>query len=207
MTVFSLTDYRYDLPEGLIAQKPADQRDQSRLLRMDRNTGRLSHHKFQDIYEFLCPSDVLVINNTQVIPARLTGKKDTGGKAEVLISDYGEDSGQPAQEREMTCLIKTSKRPKPGTRLFFDRGLTAEIISFDEGVSLVKFSCPGDFEETLYRVGKVPLPPYIRRNTAAPCDDHTAYQTVYASQKGQSQLLPRDFIFQSRSLRKSEPKG
>ncbi len=205
--MFSLTDYRYDLPEGLIAQKPADQRDQSRLLRMDRGTGRLSHHKFQDIYEFLCPSDVLVINNTQVIPARLTGKKDTGGKAEILILDYGEDSGQPAQDREMNCLVKTSKRPKPGTRLFFDQGLTAEIISFHEGMSVVKFSCPGDFEETLYRIGKVPLPPYIRRNTAAPCDDHTAYQTVYASQKGAVAAPTAGLHFSEPLLEKIRSKG
>jgi len=205
--LFSLTDYSYELPEGQIAQKPADQRDQSRLLRLERFTGRFSHHKFQDIYEFLRPSDLLVINNTQVIPARLRGKKDTGGKVELLISDYGEDSGRPVREREMTCLVKTSKSPKPGSMLFFEEGLSAEIITYRDGISSVKFSCPGDFEETLYRIGEVPLPPYIKRDTDAPCDDRAAYQTVYASQKGAVAAPTAGLHFSEPLLEKIRSKG
>jgi len=207
--LFSLTDYSYELPEGQIAQKPADQRDQSRLLRLDRGTGNFSHHKFQDIYDFLRPSDLLVINNTKVIPARLRGKKDTGGKVELLISDYGEDSGLPVREREMTCLIKTSKNPKPGSMLFFEEGLSAEIITYRDGISSVKFSCPGDFEETLYRIGEVPLPPYIKRDRDddAPCDDRAAYQTVYASQKGAVAAPTAGLHFSESLLEKIRSKG
>lgn len=183
--MYSLSDYNYHLPEEQIAQKPSDRRDRSRLLRLNRETGRISHHTFFDIAELLFPSDVLIINNTQVIPGRLIGKKETGGRAEVLILDY-EQGKASSGEQICNCLIKASKRPGNGARLFFDQGLEAEIIGFQDGIHTVKFLCPGRFEDALYRIGKMPLPPYIRRvnGADAPCDDTAAYQTVYASQKG-----------------------
>lgn len=204
IAMFSLTDYKYDLPEELIAQEPVSQRDQSRLLCLNRSTGELSHNKFCDLSDYLSPSDVLVINNTEVIPGRLMGKKDTGGKAELLILDYA--SG-PEPDREMKCLIKSSKRPKPGTSLFFDQGLKAEVTGFQNGIHTVKFSCSGDFDSLLYQIGKMPLPPYIKRDTDPPCDDKTAYQTVYASEKGAIAAPTAGLHFSEDILGKIRAKG
>jgi len=184
--VFSITDYNYDLPTELIAQKPVKKRDQSKLLFLNRKTGSLSHHKFYELFDLLLPTDVLVVNNTEVVPGRLLGKKDTGGKAEVLILDYSKAYNKKGNNTFVyECLIKASKRPKEGTTIFFDQGLKAEVINSRNGLYSVKFTCKGDFEGLLYRIGKVPLPPYIRRDKDdIACDDKKSYQTVYASQKG-----------------------
>ncbi|HAY40331.1 MAG TPA: tRNA preQ1(34) S-adenosylmethionine ribosyltransferase-isomerase QueA, partial [Desulfobacteraceae bacterium] len=182
--MFSLSDYDYYLPEERIAQQPVAGRDQSKLLFMDRNTGEMAHHKFIDIYDLLSPSDVLVINNTEVIPARLLGQKETGGKAEVLILDYPGCGKTRIDNGECVCrcLIKTSKRPKDGTVLIFNETLKAEVVNFKAGIYTVKFSYKGDFEHIIDRIGHVPLPPYIKRDDDK--KDRTFYQTVYASQKG-----------------------
>ncbi len=184
--MFSITDYNYDLPAELIAQKPVKKRDQSKLLFLNRKTGSLSHHKFYELFDLLLPTDVLVVNNTEVVPGRLLGKKDTGGKAEVLILDYSKAYNKKGNNTFVyECLIKASKRPKEGTIIFFDQGLKAEVINSRNGLYSVKFTCKGDFEGLLYRIGKVPLPPYIRRDKDnIACDDKKSYQTVYASQKG-----------------------
>ncbi len=207
IAVFLLTDYKYDLPEELIAQKPAPRRDRSRLLCLNRNTGELSHHRFCDLCDLLSPSDVLVINNTEVIPGRLIGKKDTGGKAELLILDYGNGRERQEPDREMKCLIKSSKRPKPGASLFFDQGLKAEVTGFQDGIHTVKFSCNGDFDSLLYQIGNIPLPPYIKRDTDPPCDDKTAYQTVYASEKGAIAAPTAGLHFSEDILGKIRAKG
>ncbi len=184
--MFSITDYNYDLPTELIAQKPVKKRDQSKLLFLNRKTGSLSHHKFYELFDLLLPTDVLVVNNTEVVPGRLLGKKDTGGKAEVLILDYSKAYNKKGNNTFVyECLIKASKRPKEGTIISFDQGLKAEVINSRNGLYSVKFTCKGDFEGLLYRIGKVPLPPYIRRDKDnIACDDKKSYQTVYASQKG-----------------------
>lgn len=182
--MFSLNDYNYDLPEKFIAQKPVKERDRSKLLFLNRKTGELSHHEFSGIYKFLLPGDILVLNNTEVIPGRLLGRKETGGKAEVLILDYAggkADSGKFTSE----CLINASKHTKAGTLIFFGNGLKAEVTGFLDGVYSLKFYCSGDFERLLYKMGKIPLPPYIKRNeNDSPCNDKTVYQTVYACEKG-----------------------
>ena len=182
--MFSLNDYDYDLPEKFIAQKPVKERDRSKLLFLNRKTGELSHHEFSGIYKFLLPGDILVLNNTEVIPGRLLGRKETGGKAEVLILDYAggkADSGKFTSE----CLISASKHTKTGTFIFFGNDLKAEVTGFFDGVYSLKFYCSGDFESLLYKMGKIPLPPYIKRNeNDSPCNDKTAYQTVYACEKG-----------------------
>jgi S-adenosylmethionine:tRNA ribosyltransferase-isomerase len=186
--MYSLKDYHYHLPPGLIAQQPAEQRDRSNLLCLNRQTGELTHHRFNEIGDFLHPGDVLVINNTAVIHARLEGRKETGGKIEVLIADYngGLQSIRDNGDFVCQCLVKASKRPAPGTRLYFEEDLTAEVIDFCNGAHTLKFSTGHDFEKVLDRIGKVPLPPYIKRNSdnAALVDDKSAYQTVYASHKG-----------------------
>ncbi len=183
--MYALHDYDYNLPSERIAQHPAPERDLSRLLYLDRETGHRSHHTFKDLPALLRPSDVLVINNTEVIPGRLLGRKASGGKVEVLILDYGtvEKSGSTGDGLVCGCLIKASKRPRPGTRLLFDRDLTGEVMDFADGVFTVRFRSDHPFESLLYDIGHVPLPPYIRREDAA-FDDKTDYQTVYASQKG-----------------------
>ena len=182
--MFSLNDYNYDLPEKLIAQKPVKKRDRSKLLFLNRKTGELSHHEFSGIYKFLLPGDILIINNTEVIPGRLLGRKETGGKAEVLILDYaGGKTGSGKFTSE--CLINASKRTRPGSFIFFGNGLKAEVTGFFDGVYSLKFYCSGDFESLLYKMGKIPLPPYIKRDeNDSPCNDKTVYQTVYACEKG-----------------------
>jgi S-adenosylmethionine:tRNA ribosyltransferase-isomerase len=186
--MYSLNDYNYHLPVDLIAQQPVAQRDSSNLLCLDRQTGDVTHHCFNEIGEFLQPGDVLVINNTAVIHARLEGRKETGGKVEVLIADYhgGLQSIKANGDFVCQCLVKASKRPAPGMRLYFKEDLTAEVLGFCNGAHTLKFSTSDDFEKVLDRIGKVPLPPYIKRNSenAASVDDKYAYQTVYASHKG-----------------------
>ena len=182
--MLSLNDYNYDLPEKLIAQKPVKKRDRSKLLLVNRKTGELSHHEFSEIYKYLLPGDILIINNTEVIPGRLLGRKETGGKAEVLILDY---AGGKAGSGKFTseCLINASKHTKAGTFIFFGNGLKAEVTGFFDGVYSLKFYCSSDFESLLYKMGKIPLPPYIKRNeNDSSFNDKTAYQTVYAREKG-----------------------
>ena len=205
--MFSLNDYDYDLPEERIAQTPVEGRDQSKLLFMDRTTGEIAHHKFLDIYEFLSPSDVLVINNTEVIPARLLGQKETGGKAEVLILDYPGDKKSRIDNGEYVCrcLIKSSKRPKDGTTLIFDQQLKANVVNFKAGVYVVKFSYKGNFEQIIDRIGHVPLPPYIKRNDDK--NDRTFYQTVYASQKGAVAAPTAGLHFSQSLMKKLKEKG
>jgi S-adenosylmethionine:tRNA ribosyltransferase-isomerase len=182
--MYQLADYDYPLPEALIAQNPGSRRETSRLLHLDRMTGGIRHKTFTDIVGCLRPSDILVVNDTEVIPGRLLGKKDTGGKVEVLILDYAFSPHNHDNESRtsLKCLIKCAKRPKPGTILEFEAGLVGRVTGSQNGYYLVAFDGPEAFEKTLYKIGKVPLPPYIRRQASA--DDIRAYQTVYASKKG-----------------------
>jgi S-adenosylmethionine:tRNA ribosyltransferase-isomerase len=155
---------------------------------MDRQAGGISHHRFDMLGHFLRPGDVLVVNNTAVIPGRLVGKKDSGGKVEVLICNFS-GNGNPKTlnaSRVFECLVKTAKPLKPGRALYFDRELSAEVIERLNGTYIIQFHTDGDFETMLDRIGQVPLPPYIRRSPKLepPCDDRAAYQTVYATEKG-----------------------
>jgi len=205
--MFLLKDYDYHLPEALIAQRPVTHRDHSKLLFLDQETGEVSHHRFHDILDLLKPSDVLVVNNTEVIPARLLGQKETGGKAEVLILGYpdGDKDRIDTGEFICRCMIKTSKRPKNGATLFFDRGLKAKIINFNDGIYRVKFLYTGRFEKLLDRIGRIPLPPYIKRTDSK--DDRTFYQTVYASKKGAVAAPTAGLHFSESLLEKLRKKG
>ncbi len=208
--MFLLQDYNYELPDELVAQKPVDERDRSKLLFLHQETGRLSHHQFYEICDLLFSSDILVVNNTEVIPARLIGEKDTGGRAEVLILDYsgGRKSQTDGGEFVCQCLIKTSRRPKPGTSFFFNQLLKAEVINCRDGIYNLKFSYKGDFETLLYLIGNVPLPPYIKRDMYdIACDDRTSYQTVYASQKGAVAAPTAGLHFSEELLEKLAEKG
>ncbi|MFC1816060.1 tRNA preQ1(34) S-adenosylmethionine ribosyltransferase-isomerase QueA, partial [Thermodesulfobacteriota bacterium] len=209
--MFALNDYNYDLPEKLIAQKPAKQRDRSKLLFMNRENGELTHHAFLQLYDLLYPSDILVVNNTEVIPGRLYGQKETGGKAEILILNYAGRRREGHDDRGIVCecIIKSSKRPRPGTVIIFDQGLRAEVLGFNNNIYALKFKCQGDFETYLYQTGKIPLPPYIKRGQAndAFCDDRRSYQTVYASQRGAIAAPTAGLHFTKAFLEKIKSKG
>lgn len=185
--MYELNDYDYELPDDRIAQMPVDQRDRSRLLVLDRQSGAVAHHRFFELSRFLRPGDVLVVNNTEVIPGRLTGRKESGGKVELLILNYADrlqDSTNPGR-MICDCLLKASKPTGQGRRLFFNGGLTAEVIAVKENIHRISFAYEGDFEQLLYRIGQTPLPPYIRRNGGRNgANDRETYQTVYASRKG-----------------------
>ncbi|MBR9984764.1 MAG: tRNA preQ1(34) S-adenosylmethionine ribosyltransferase-isomerase QueA [Desulfosarcina sp.] len=185
--MYTLDDYDYHLPEVLIAQTPATDRAGSRLLHLNRENAAVSHRQFQDIVTLLRPSDLLVVNNTRVIPGRLHGRKATGGKAELLILDYGQTDGRGGddQKRVYRCLIKASKQAGAGTRIYFDAGLVADVQDFSDGIYTVAFSAPEPFDDLLHRIGRMPLPPYIRRDETQPDDaDRMRYQTVYAREQG-----------------------
>jgi S-adenosylmethionine:tRNA ribosyltransferase-isomerase len=209
--MYALSDYNYELPEELIAQKPVDRRDQSNLLVMDRRAGKLSHHRFDMLDHFLRPGDVLVINNTAVIPGRLVGRKDSGGKVEVLICNFS-SNGNPKTlnaRRVFECLVKTAKPLKPGRTLSFDEGLGAEVIERCNGTYIIQFHTEGEFETLLDRIGQVPLPPYISRSPKLepPCDDRAAYQTVYATEKGAVAAPTAGLHFTSELLEKLKAGG
>lgn len=174
--MMQLKDFYYELPQELIAQSPAQKRDMSRLLVMDRRTGRTEHRHFYDIKNYLVPGDCLVINNTRVIPARLLGEReDTGGRIEfVLMKKHREDLWE--------VLLKPGRRAKPGSRFVFGSGiLRAEVMEIlEEGNRLVKFEYEGIFEQILDQIGIMPLPPYI----TATLEDRERYQTVYSKWEG-----------------------
>jgi S-adenosylmethionine:tRNA ribosyltransferase-isomerase len=192
--MFSINDYNYSLPENLIAQQPAKKRDASRMLCLNKTTGSIQHASFQHLLSLLVPSDVLVVNNTKVIPARLFGKKETGGKIEVLILNYGDKASNKTPDSECiyTCLLKSSKRPKPGTLIYFDNNIKAKILDCNNDMYTVQFLNLTDIDHLLDRFGNVALPPYIKRTqddnalnqNETNLNDNASYQTVYAKQKG-----------------------
>jgi len=181
--MYSLSDYDYKLPSELIAQQPIGRRDHSRLLRLERSTGEVSHHRFDEIAGMLSAGDVLVVNDTAVVKARLLGRKESGGKVEVLLLDYAGGS-RPNDRRRFTCecLVKSSKPARLGTRIFFGEGLSGKIVGAGVETGQVEFSSEEDFDAALDRLGHVPLPPYIRRPDEP--GDANAYQTVYAAVRG-----------------------
>jgi S-adenosylmethionine:tRNA ribosyltransferase-isomerase len=181
--MFAISDYNYKLPSKLIAQEPVGSRDRSRLLFMNRKTGVLQHHEFAQLGGLLNDSDILVVNNTEVIPGRLLGHKKTGGKVEALILDFA--NGHKNGNLIFNCLVKSSKRPKLGDTLSFSRDLSAQVLEYKNEICTLRFLCDTDFEKVLYRIGRPPLPPYIKRdNNEIRDNDRVSYQTIYAEQKG-----------------------
>ncbi len=167
-------DFDYELPTGLIAQSPAEPRDSCRLLVLDRMSGQIDHRTFSDLPDYLHPGDLLVVNETRVLPARLPGVKDeSGGAVEVLLL-------RERYENAWECLVKPGRRLKPGARMVFgDGAMTGLVVDvLDEGGSrLVQFTPRGEsFLDVVRRIGEVPLPPYITR----PLADPESYQTIFA---------------------------
>lgn len=179
-----IKEFDYDLPPGLIAQHPAEKRDHSRLMILNREKKTIEHKSFFEITDYLKKGDVLVLNDTKVIPARLEGKKQTGGKAEVLL--LKPLTNGKANEPVWRCLVKSSKKPGIGSKIVFDQSLAAEIIEEDHGEYILSFTCEGTFEQVLDHVGKTPLPPYIKRDSDFDQGvvDGERYQTVFARSSG-----------------------
>lgn len=169
--------YYYDLPQELIAQTPAEPRSASRLLRVDRQTGAVSHHHFYDLGQFLRKGDLLVMNDSRVLPARLYGvREDTGSPIEFLLL-------KPTAENIWEIICKPAKKAKIGRRFRFGEKLAAEVLDMTEdGGRLVRFECEGSLYAVLDEIGQMPLPPYITEKLA----DKERYQTVYARELGSS---------------------
>ena len=205
--MFSLSDYDYTLPPQRIAQHPLADRDTSRLLALGRATGVVSHRRFNDLLTLLQPGDVLVVNDTKVVPVRLLGRKSTGGKIEALILNYADGMGKPTSRGyTFECLIKASKMVKAGNRLQFGNDLTAEVTEVKNGMATLLFEAVRDFERRLDRIGRVPLPPYIQRD--APVEgDRRSYQTVYAAHKGAAAAPTAGLHFTNRLLTRLIDRG
>ncbi|WP_295582078.1 tRNA preQ1(34) S-adenosylmethionine ribosyltransferase-isomerase QueA [uncultured Oscillibacter sp.] len=170
------SDFYYDLPQELIAQTPIQQRDASRLMTLSRGTGAVGHHHFYELPAFLRPGDCLILNDSRVLPARLLGQRLPGGGAceVLLLIDRGEKTWE--------CLVRPGRKLRTGARLSFGNGvLTAEVVGEVEGGNrLVRFDYEGIFLEVLERLGKMPLPPYIKEEL----QDQERYQTVYSKVLG-----------------------
>jgi S-adenosylmethionine:tRNA ribosyltransferase-isomerase len=191
-------DFWYDLPEELIAQTPLQQRDSSRLLALDRVTGETAHQHFYDIIDHLNPGDCLVMNDSRVLPARLLGHRPTGGAVEVLLlRDLG--------DKKWECLCKPGRKMQVGNQVIFGDGeLTATVREVKEdGNRVVEFHYEGIFLEVLERLGKMPLPPYIKAELA----DQERYQTVYSREIGSAAAPTAGLHFTNELLDKIREKG
>ena len=191
-------DFWYDLPEELIAQTPLEKRDSSRLLVLDRSSGKTQHKHFFDIIDYLNPGDCLVMNDSRVLPARLLGHRPTGGAVEVLLlRDIG--------NKQWECLCKPGRKMQIGNQVIFGNGeLTATVVDVkDDGNRVVEFHYEGIFLEVLERLGKMPLPPYIK----AELQDQERYQTVYSRAVGSAAAPTAGLHFTNELLTKIREKG
>ncbi|SHJ87785.1 tRNA preQ1(34) S-adenosylmethionine ribosyltransferase-isomerase QueA [Tepidibacter formicigenes] len=192
------SDFYFNLPEELIAQKPLEKRDESRLMVLDKNTGEIEHKIFKDVLDYLKEGDCLVLNNTRVLPARLIGEKlETKGKMEfLLLKRIDIDTWE--------VLVKPGKRAKIGAKFSFGNKLIAQVIDIgEEGARIVKFSYDGVFEEILDELGSMPLPPYITEKL----EDKERYQTVYSKHEGSAAAPTAGLHFTKELLEKIKQKG
>ena len=192
------SDFYFDLPQELIAQDPLEDRSASRLLHLDKLTGKVSHHVFKEVPSFLKPGDCLVLNNTKVIPARLLGQRESGGHVEVLLLSRKESD-------VWETLVKPGKKCKPGTKLSFGDGLLkAEVLeTLEDGNRKIRFFYDGIWEEVLDRLGEMPLPPYITHKLK----DKNRYQTVYAKYEGSAAAPTAGLHFTKELLAQIESQG
>ena len=192
------SDFYFDLPEELIAQTPLERRDSSRLLHLDKVTGELEHRHFYDLLDYLREGDCMVFNDSRVLPARLIGTRPTGGSVElVLLRDLGEGRWE--------CLSRPGRKTRPGTEILFGNGeLKATVESVAEGGNrIVRFDYEGIFLEVLERLGKMPLPPYIKAELA----DQERYQTVYSREVGSAAAPTAGLHFTNELLDSIRAKG
>ena len=198
MDIYNKKTYYYDLPEELIAQTPIEPRDASRLLVYHKNENKIEHKIFKDVIDYLNPGDVLVVNNTKVIPARLYGKKaETGANLEVFLL-------KRHNLTDWEVLIKPVKRVKVGTKIILSEKLSCEILQVkDFGSCEVKFTFNGVFEEILDEIGEMPLPHYIKQK----CENKERYNTVYSKFDGSSAAPTAGLHFTKELLQKIKDKG
>ena len=192
------SDFFYELPEELIAQTPLQQRDASRLMVLSKESGQVSHRHFYDVIEYLQPGDGLVMNDSRVLPARLLGHRPTGGAVEVLLlRDLG--------DKKWECLCKPGRKMQPGNEVIFGDGeLTATVTDvLEDGNRVVEFHYEGIFLEVLERLGKMPLPPYIK----AELSDQERYQTVYSREVGSAAAPTAGLHWTPELLEKAREKG
>lgn len=186
-------DFTYELPQELIAQHPLEPRDHSRLLVVDKNTGITEHRHFYDLCAYLRPDDLLVFNDTRVIPARLHGEKDTGARVEVFLLTR-------LNSTDWEVLVKPGRKLRVGAKIKFSEELACEIIAdTDFGGRVARFCYTGVFEEILDRLGETPLPPYI----TAPLEDKERYQTVYSRENGSAAAPTAGLHFTKELLQRS----
>lgn len=191
-SLYDINTYDYELPSRLIAQSPVAKRDESRLLVVHCKSGQLEDRTFESVIDYFKPGDLLVVNDTKVFPARLYGKKETGGKVELFLLEYPKTGLKNCkvddttwQTMEVVCLIKSSKRPKTGATLLFGpllQGVVREISP--DGNVKVGLCFKGDITSVLEEYGTVPLPPYIERKNGEQPLDRSRYQTIYAKESG-----------------------
>ena len=183
--MFDIGDYNYELPERLIAQVPAATRDHSRLLAVDRQKESFADSHFFDLPHLLKAGDLLVANDTEVVPARLFGRKESGGQVEILVLDHPASTKKDRETR--SCLLKSSKRPKRGGLLFFDSDVSGQVEEvLDNGLVKIRFRGNRSVDSLLQEKGRLPLPPYIRRERDSDLSqlDRERYQTVFSRNSG-----------------------
>jgi S-adenosylmethionine:tRNA ribosyltransferase-isomerase len=195
---YAKRDFNYLLPEHLIAQKPLADRVASRLLCMSKSTGVITDQNFVDFVDLLNENDLLILNDTKVIPARLFGKKQTGGKVELLIE-------RVIDAEYAVAHIRASKSPKANSLIMLDNGFVCEVIGRDYDLFKLRFKGPQSVLEILEQVGHIPLPPYITR--ADDADDFTRYQTVFAKQPGAVAAPTAGLHFDQATINKIAQKG
>ena len=192
------SDFYFELPKELIAQSPIDQRDHSRMMHINKKTGEIEHLHFYDLIELLKDGDCLILNDSRVLPARLIGHRSTGGSIEVLLlRDLGNDRWE--------CLTKPGRKMKPGSTVSFGTGeLSCEVLEvLDNGNRIVQFNYEGIFLEVLEKLGKMPLPPYIKEEL----DDPERYQTVYSKELGSAAAPTAGLHFTNELLEEIQNKG
>ena len=192
------SDFYYDLPEELIAQTPVEPRDSSRMLVYDRKTGEMRHDKhFYDIIDYFNKGDVLVVNDTKVLPARIYGSKKTGAKVEFLLH-------KRIDLTDWEVLVRPARKARPGEEIVFSEKLKAQVLEYgEEGLRKVRFIFDGVFEDVLSQIGEMPLPPYIHEKLK----DKDRYQTVYANKEGSSAAPTAGLHFTPALLEKLKEKG
>jgi len=207
-----LMDFDYHLPSKCIAQRPSTRRDRSRLMVLRRRTGDRLDRRFFQIVEHLDPGDVLVLNDTRVMPGRLNGIKDTGGRVELLLTEPEGASGYASirSSRTWKCLARPSARTRLGQRIHFAHGLQCMVQGrVCDGQWVVRFECKSPFWSTLLKAGKTPLPPYIKRNGDGVLDreDRVRYQTVYSKNTGSAAAPTAGFHFTRGLLQRITERG
>lgn len=193
-----VSEFDFNLPEELIAQEPMNPRDASRLLVLEREEKKIIHQEFSQIINYLDHGDLLVLNQTKVIPARLLGKKDTGANVELMLL-------KRLHNDDWECLVKPGKKLKPGSKVVFgNNALIGEIIEYtDSGGRIVRFTYQGGFEQVLDQLGEMPLPPYINKEL----QEKNRYQTIFAKEEGSAAAPTAGLHFTENLFKQLADKG